>query len=242
MKVGRSGTAAVKTKVGKSQTGRTQVVVLTGDAEFEQEVRQTFASSDQIVLRLVRGVLSAMETDSDVAGATVVVVDLQANQQAEMSALERLTARVGPLPPIVVITQAFDEGVARTLLQMRVADFLVKPVPPVELVRTCARVARAPPRQPKPRGADLHFHSRGRRRRRHDARRSRPRCCCSTAASASGPTVCLVDLDFQHGACADYLDIGAAAGFQGNRAASGTARPAAARNHAVASFLWSWRS
>lgn len=71
MKVGRSGTAAVKTKVGKSQTGRTQVVVLTGDAEFEQEVRQTFASSDQIVLRLVRGVLSAMETDLDVAGATV---------------------------------------------------------------------------------------------------------------------------------------------------------------------------
>src|SRR5262249_59944268 len=42
------------------------------------------------------------------------------------------------------VTQAFDESVARTLLQMRVADFLVKPVSPVELVRTCARVAKGP--------------------------------------------------------------------------------------------------
>ena len=30
---------------------------------------------------------------------------------------------------------------------MRVADFLVKPVAPVELVRTCARVARGRPRR-----------------------------------------------------------------------------------------------
>src|SRR3954467_10286949 len=50
--------------------------------------------------------------------------------------------------------------------------------------------------------------------------RFRPRCCCSTAASAPAPrwpvparvrparpAVCLVDLDFQHGACADYLDL-----------------------------------
>ena len=32
---------------------------------------------------------------------------------------------------------------ARQLLQMRVADFLVKPVAPVELVRACARVAQS---------------------------------------------------------------------------------------------------
>ena len=149
-----------------------------------------------------------METDFDVAGATVVVVDLQANQQAEMSALERLTARVGPLPPIVVITQAFDEGVARTLLRMRVADFLIKPVSPVELVRTCARVARASAAtSPQTREAEI--------------------LTFLPAVGGAGVTMlavqsaimllndtrrgkassCLVNLDFQHGACADYLDL-----------------------------------
>src|SRR5437016_13536258 len=61
-----------------------------------------------------------------------------------MQALERLMARIGAWPPVVAVTQAFDENVARTLVQMRVADFLVKPVAPVELVRTCARVANGP--------------------------------------------------------------------------------------------------
>ena len=43
-----------------------------------------------------------------------------------------------------MVTPAFDQETARQLLQMRVADFLVKPVQPVELVRTCARVVQAP--------------------------------------------------------------------------------------------------
>lgn len=125
-----------------------------------------------------------------------------------MSALERLTARVGPLPPIVVITQAFDEGVARTLLRMRVADFLIKPVSPVELVRTCARVARASAAtSPQTREAEI--------------------LTFLPAVGGAGVTMlavqsaimllndtrrgkassCLVNLDFQHGACADYLDL-----------------------------------
>jgi pilus assembly protein CpaE len=59
-----------------------------------------------------------------------------------MQALERLMARIGAWPPVVVVTQAFDENVARTLLQMRVADFPGEAGSPVELVRTCARVAK----------------------------------------------------------------------------------------------------
>ncbi len=58
-----------------------------------------------------------------------------------MAAMARLMTRTGGWPPVVVVTQAFDAEVARTLIQMRVSDFLVKPVSPVELVRTCARVA-----------------------------------------------------------------------------------------------------
>jgi len=110
------------------------------------------------------------------------------------------------LPPVVVVTQAFDETVARTLLQMRVADFLVKPVSPVELVRTCARVAKGPPTAevaesqiftflPAVGGAGV----------------TTLAVQSAMMLLKSGPrgnsTTCLVDLDFQHGACADYLDL-----------------------------------
>ncbi len=74
----------------------------------------------------------------------MVVADVDAGDEAELQALERLMPRIGAWPPVVAVTQSFDDNVARRLMQMRVADFLVKPVPPVELVRTCARVAKPP--------------------------------------------------------------------------------------------------
>src|SRR5438046_1496169 len=126
---------------------KTQVVVVTADAAFETEVRETFGASNQIGLRVITGPLSGLEDGFDVADATVVVIDLDASQPNEMRALEQFMTRVGTWPPVVAVTQGFDEMVARTLLQMRVADFLAKPVSPVELVRACARCAQGPTAQ-----------------------------------------------------------------------------------------------
>ncbi len=89
---------------------------------------------------------------------------------------------------------------------MRVADFLVKPVQPAELVRACARVARAPAGKetkeapiytflPAVGGAGV------------------TTLAIQTAMlllnnGARGATsTCLADLNFQNGACADYLDL-----------------------------------
>lgn len=196
MRIGRSNNAANKT----------QVVVLTADAGFEAQVRATFGASDQIVLQVVASALTTVGDSFQVEGATVVVIDLDAGRPEEMQALESLMARIGAWPPVIVVTQSFDETVARTLLQMRVADFLVKPVSPVELVRTCARVAKGPT---NPAGTETQIYT------------------FLPAVGGAGVTTlavqsammllnsgqrgksstCLVDLDFQHGACADYLDL-----------------------------------
>ena len=128
-------------------------------------------------------------------------------------------------------------SVARTLLQMRVADFLVQ-----------AGAAGRAGAHLRARRADAERRrSRARRRSTPSCRRSaapasprsrsRPRCCCSTAASAAARPTCLVDLDFQHGACADYLDLEPRLDLDGDRAAAGAARPPAARSHAVAACL-----
>ena len=112
-------------------------------------------------------------TRSTSSDATVVVVDLDAGRAEEMAALARLMARIGNWPPVIAVTQTFDENVARTLLQMRVADFLVKPVEPIDLVRACARVCQGCRRRCRTdRSEDLHLSARGRRCRRHDACRA----------------------------------------------------------------------
>src|SRR3954447_2066131 len=128
----------------KTAEGKTRVLILTADAGFEESARDTFNAAAQIDLQVVGGSLSAPAGKLEVEAATVVVIDLDAAREEEMRALQAFMAKTGSWPPVVVVTQTFDAEVARTLLQMRVADFLVKPVPPIELVRACARVVKAP--------------------------------------------------------------------------------------------------
>jgi pilus assembly protein CpaE len=195
MRIGRSVTPGIQARV----------VVVTADDGFEAQVRETFGASDQVGLDVIKGRLSERE-QIDVESASVVVADLDAGDEAEMQALDRLVARIGSWPPIVVITQAFDESVARRLMQMRVADFLVKPVPPVELVQTCARVAKKPANTESAEAQIITFLP-------AVGGAGVTTLAVQTAmlllnSGTRGKTAtCLVDLDFQHGACADYLDI-----------------------------------
>jgi pilus assembly protein CpaE len=188
-----------------SASSRTNVVLLTADTQFEQQVRQIFVSSPQIGLEVMSATVADAGDQIDPGIATVIVVDLDASRVAEMQALERLAMRTGGSPPIVVVTQVFDANVARTLIQMKIADFLVKPVTPAELVRTCARAVQPVAKSdteaeiftfvPAVGGSGVTTLS------------------IETAMLllSSGPrgrtSTCLVDLNLQHGCCADYLDL-----------------------------------
>jgi pilus assembly protein CpaE len=197
MRIGRSGSAA----------GKTQVVVLTIDAVLEQQARAAFGASAQFAVDVVSGSVDIAGDTLALEGATVAVIDLDAAMPGEMQALERLMARIGSWPPVVVLTQSFDATVARTLLQMRVADFMVKPVEPVELVRTCVRVAKNASAPSDGAEAEIYtfLPAGGGAGVTTLAVQSAMTLLSSSPGGKS--STCLVDLDFQHGACADYLDI-----------------------------------
>ena len=187
---------------------RTRVVVLTADAEFERSSRAIFGASNQIDLSVVSGRLTDMGDALDAANASVVVVDLNADRADEMQAMERLMARLGAWPPVVAVTQSFNAELARTFMQMRVADFLVKPVAPVDLVRACARVAKNPASGTEPTEAKIYtfLPSVGGAGVTTLALQT-AMILLNSAGPRARPSTCLVDLDFQHGTVADYLDL-----------------------------------
>ena len=190
-----------------SSANAAQVVVLTADPGFHEQARATFGASDQIGLRVVSGMLSAVAGNFNVEGATVVVVDLDAGRVEEMQALEDLIVRIGPWPPVIVVTQAFDESVARTLLKMRVADFMVKPFSPVELVRTCARVAKSANNTSESTEAQIYTFLPAAGGVGVTTLAVQSAMILLNGNQRGKTSTCLVDLDFQHGTCADYLDI-----------------------------------
>jgi pilus assembly protein CpaE len=189
-----------------SPTSKTRVVVLTADPGFEEAVRATFSAGAQIDLKVINGALSDHAQGLDLEGATVCVIDLDAAREIEMIALQELMIQIGNWPPVVVVTQTFDENVCRRLLQMRVADFVTKPVSPVELVRTCARVAKGPTTAeatesqiytflPAVGGAGV------------TTLAIQTAMLLLNSGQRGKASTCLVDLDFQHGAVPDYLDL-----------------------------------
>lgn len=187
-------------------SNRTVVSVLTADAGFEQSVRAIFSASPQIELRVVTGSVAGAGHNVEPDGVTVLVVDLDARDPAEMHAMQDLMARIGSRPPVVAVTQDFDAQLARVLMHMRVADFLVKPVPPIELVRTCARVARpADGRDDKE--AVIHTFLSAAGGAGVTTLAIQTALILLGQDQRSKSATCLVDLNFQHGACADYLDL-----------------------------------
>lgn len=188
-----------------SETSRTSVTALTADAAFEQSLRAVFAASSQIALNVLSGTVSGAGDQLRADGATVIIIDIDARHEEEMQALERMMSRLGPNAPVVVVAQAFDADVARRLLQMRIADFLVKPVQPVELVRSCARVAR-PATTSEVTEAQIYTFLPAVGGAGVTTLAIQTALLLLNSGKARAST-CLVDLDFQHGACADYLDL-----------------------------------
>ncbi len=184
---------------------RMRVQVLTTDGEFEQSVRDTFDSANgQVELAVVAGALAPNRERLDV-DAAVIVIDLDPSHPDEMAALQRTMELLNGRPPVVVVMPSFSQEAVRQLVQMRVADFLVKPVAPVELVRTCARAVQKPAGTDQSEAEIVTFLSAvGGAGVTTLAIQS---ALLLLESKGKARSTCLVDLDFQHGACADYLDL-----------------------------------
>jgi pilus assembly protein CpaE len=195
MRIGRTGNII-----------QARVVAVTADAAFDHMCRVTFGASGQIELSMMNGRLSELADSLQVGDATVVVLDLDAGSEEEMAALARLMARIGTWPPVVAVTQSFDENVARILLQMRVADFMVKPIDPVNLVRTCARVTKTAETERTEAQVYTFLPAVGGGGVTTLAVQT-AMLLLNSGGPRDRPSTCLVDLDFQQGCVADYLDL-----------------------------------
>jgi pilus assembly protein CpaE len=191
----------------KAAASRTRVEVLTVDAAFERTLRDAFSLGGKVDLDIVSAPLAEREDGLGHDGVTVVVVDIDSGDPREMAALERLAERLAGWPPLVVVTPSFDKESARRFVQMRVADFLVKPVQPAELVRSCARVVQAPKGAERVEAEIYTYYPAIGGAGVTTLAIQTALLLLTSGNHKARPATCLVDLDLQHGACAHYLDL-----------------------------------
>ena len=179
-----------------------EIVLISSDPAFTEAVKGVFGTNGRLKLRLGRYV---GDEQIDLSCARIVIADLDARNRDDLVALQGLMQRLAGQAPVVVVTEAFDEAVARWLLQIKVADFLRKPVDPVELARCCVKAMQAQAVTGTTKEAQIltYIPAAG----GVGATTLAIQTALTMLAGKQKTTACLVDLDFQNGSCAFHLDV-----------------------------------
>ncbi len=183
------------------------LIVLVGtDAAFFKGVGAAFGPAKALSLNVVAESIEEAARRPELETAAVIVVDIDAHRRESLVALQGLMARTGGAIPVIVLTDSFDDALARWFLQIRVSDFLRKPVEPKEVLRACIRALRATDSLPEEQGRILSFiGAAGGVGTTTLAIESA--MLLLRAGGREADSTCLVDLDVQTGVCADYLDL-----------------------------------
>jgi pilus assembly protein CpaE len=181
------------------------VTLVTPDREVERSLAVAFKNESRIALRTVNGLLRnhVQEILSDEDSAAVIV-EIDPENSDDLAALQKVREAEGGRVPVIVVTEKLYARTARQLLQLRVSDWIPKPLNAREVVQACERAMRAT----------------------HTADQAATCYVFVGAAGGVGATVlaietafllarrsrrfertCLIDLDFQSGMVAQYLNV-----------------------------------
>ena len=182
-----------------------RIAIVSQDAAFVLETRAAFASADRIELRVIEKNVTDLRGDLQEMECAVAVVDINSRKLEELESLQRIMRRLDSRIPVVVVTQEFDAAAVRMLVQMQVSDFLVKPISTADLVRSCIRALKGPEKNEVTEAQIYTFMPAA-------GGVGSTTMALETAfllhnSSRRASTTCVVDLNFQQGVCAEYLDL-----------------------------------
>jgi pilus assembly protein CpaE len=188
---------------GTSKSKR--VILVSQDRTFLQDTRAAFSSSEAIELVTLEKSVSELRGEIEASECGAAIVDMDVSSLEQIESLQRVVRRLEGRAPVVVVTQKFDAAVVRILVQLQVADFLVKPITTADLVRSCIRALQGPGRQDNAESQVYTFMpAAGGVGTTTLAVQTAFQLHRSVTRAAS---TCVVDLNFQQGACAEYLDL-----------------------------------
>ncbi len=182
-----------------------RIAIVSTDDAFLKETRAAFAASETIDLVTVEKPVTELRGEIQESEAGVAIIDMDAAQVDQIESLQRVTRRLEGEVPVIVVTQEFDAAAVRILVQLKVADFMTKPVTTADLVRSCIRAAQGESREESSESEISTFMPAA-------GGVGTTTLTLQTAfqlqnAGGRRTSTCVVDLNFQQGSCAEYLDL-----------------------------------
>jgi pilus assembly protein CpaE len=180
--------------------------VVSADAAFVERLKPALAALPAVQVDATPGPRGDAAYEA-LRGTALAVVDLGDADEQAWAAFEKAMARLTDRPAIVLVSNKLGDTAARRLLKLDVSDWLHRESPPADIAQA-VRAALDPANngaQRKP-ATCLAFQSAV-----GGAGSTTLAIAAASAqvgkANGAGARACVVDLNFQSGAVADYLDV-----------------------------------
>jgi pilus assembly protein CpaE len=183
-----------------------QAVLISRDKAFAQTAVAAFQGAPDVELIVVEQSLKELEADFRRSAPGVVICDLEDTGPELLAALQQMVRRAGDAVPVIVITPSFDPEAARVFLKLKLSDFLVKPVPGADLARTVRRILD-PGEDGEHTDAQIYTFMPAAGGVGTTTLVLQTAFILNEVARRKKQSVCVVDLNLQHGSCAEYLDL-----------------------------------
>ena len=190
------------------QTGANvrKTLLISTDQELLKMARGAFDASGEIQIAVLQKPVAEVTTEIRESHYDALVIDLDASSVADFEQLQKIKRMAGPATAIIVISEKFSASAARILIQLKVTDFLVKPMATSDFVRSINNALKMSSENAQVEPQFLAF---------MPASGGVGNTVLALEAAAIlnrygkqlGHTTCVVDLNFQHGSCAEYLDL-----------------------------------
>lgn len=183
-----------------------ELVLVSQDAELVNLAKGAIPNTDKQTMQIINKPIAELVGSMRDITATAMIVDIDATKVDDFENLQKIKRLADKNMAIIVISSNFSPAAARILIQLKVSDFLVKPVQTSDLVRSCNNAMKINSEEAAVQPQFLTFMP-------ASGGVGTTAMAIETAAILNahgqklGRTTCIVDLNFQHGSCAEYLDI-----------------------------------
>lgn len=182
------------------------LLLISGDPDLVQPVTSAFKASVAFDLKVIEAspvdaLPSILETEPKLA-----IVDLSSGDPADRDALGSLIGSMPAHTPVIVVADTVDSDLVRLMMHLRIADFLTKPIAARDLVKTCLQ-ALGSAGDKGPVEAEIRTFLPAAGGVGATTLTLEAAYLLHKKGQVDGKGTCIVDLNFQHGSCADYLDI-----------------------------------
>lgn len=183
-----------------------KIVLVSQDSELVNLAKSAIPNTDKQTVEVINKPISEILGDMRSIDATALIVDIDATKVEDFEHLQKIKRMADNKMAIIVISNNFSPAAARILIQLKVNDFLVKPIQTSDFVRSCNNALKINTQEAQVQPQFMAFMP-------ASGGVGTTSMAIETASilnahgKSFGRSTCIVDLNFQHGSCAEYLDI-----------------------------------